>query len=467
MAEKAKEIFGDTVNITTEGKRHLGAVIGSDSFKREYCEGKVNTWIKELSTLCEFAETQPQAAYAAYTKGYKSKFTFFLRTIESFEEYLQPIDDLLENSLIPTILGSKIPEVPRDLLALNPNDGGIGVNVLGKISSVQFQASTKITKPHVESILNQDTIMRGTDSEGNSVHELRLEHQAIKSKLSRIQMEDVDNSLPDNLKPFVEQARDKGASSWLNALPISEQHLTLNKQEFKDAMRLRYNLPLAGLPANCPCGERFNVTHALSCGKGGFVYQRHDNIRDLLTHLLDKVSKDVVAEPHLIPVTGEQMALKSANIKDESRLDIKAKGFWQRGQTAFFDIRTTHVNALSQMTKNTSTIFRSHEQAKKREYLQRVLDIEHGAFTPLVFGTNGGMGEECHRFVSHLSNKLAEKTNDSYSSVCTWLRTRLSMEITRAVILCVRGSRVPFRKQTDNITDFELMNMECRNIINE
>ena len=30
---------------------------------------------------------------------------FFLHTIESFEEYLQPIDDLLEKSLIPTILG--------------------------------------------------------------------------------------------------------------------------------------------------------------------------------------------------------------------------------------------------------------------------------------------------------------------------------------------------------------------------
>jgi hypothetical protein len=265
----------------------------------------------------------------------------------------------------------------------------------------------------------------------------------------------------------VEQARDKGASSWMNALPISEQHLTLNKEEFKDAMRLRYNLPLSGLPTNCPCGDRFNVTHALSCQKGGFVHQRHDNIRDLLTHLLDKVCKDVEAEPHLIPVTGERMMLKSANTKDESRLDIKANGFWQRGQTAFFDIRTTHVNALSQMTKKTSAIFRSHEEAKKREYLQRVLEIEHGTFTPLVFGTNGGMGDECQRFMSHLSNKLAEKTNDTYASVCTWLRTRLSMEITKAAVLCVRGSKVPFRKQTDNITDFELMNTECRNIINE
>jgi len=463
MAEKAKEIFGDTVNITTEGKRHLGAVIGSETFKREYCEDKVNTWIKELSTLCEFAETQPQAAYAAYTKGYKSKFTFFLRTIENFDEYLHPIDDLLDNKLIPTLFGAKTPEVPRDLLALNPNDGGIGINILGQVSGNQFKASSKITQPHVESILNQDTIMHTTNSEGKSTQELMQENNAKKHEQRKQQMEEIDINLPENLKTFVEQARDKGASSWMNALPISEQHLTLNKEEFKDAMRLRYNLPLSGLPTNCPCGKRFDVTHALTCKKGGFVSQRHDNTRDLLTHLLDKVCKDVEAEPHLIPVTGERMALRTANTNDESGLDIKAKGFWQRGQTAFFDIRITHVNSTSQKNKTTSAIFRSHEEAKKREYLQRVLEIEQGAFTPLVFGTNGGMGEECRRFISHLSNRLAEKTNDSYASVCTWLRTRLSMEITRSAILCVRGSRVPFRKRTENINDFELMNVECRN----
>lgn len=467
MAEKAKGIFGETVNITTEGKRHLGAVIGSANFKREYCESKVNTWIKELTTLCEFAETQPQAAYAAYTKGYKSKFTFFLRTIENFDEYLSPIDSLLDNTLIPKLFGAETLEVPRELLALNPNDGGIGVTMLSQVSSNHFKASTRITQPHVESIINQDSIMRTTDADGKCTEDLIQENKTKKQQQRREQIENIDISLPEHLKTFVEQTRDKGASSWLNALPIKEQHLTLNKEEFRDSLRLRYNLPLSGLPTNCPCGERFDVTHALSCKKGGFVSQRHDNTRDLLTLLLDKVCTDVEAEPHLIPVTGEQMTLKSANTKDESRLDIKAKGFWQRGQTAFFDIRITHVNSTSQKNKATSVIFRSHEEAKKREYLQRVLDIEQGAFTPLVFGTNGGMGEECRKFISHLSNKLAEKTNDSYASVCTWIRTRLSMEIMRSAILCVRGSRVPFRKRIDNLDDFTLMNVECSNLTNK
>ena len=81
MASRAKKEFGDTVNITTEGKRHLGAVLGSENYKDEFCKEKVDEWRGQLENLAEIAETQPQAAHAVYTKGYRSKFTYFLRTI--------------------------------------------------------------------------------------------------------------------------------------------------------------------------------------------------------------------------------------------------------------------------------------------------------------------------------------------------------------------------------------------------
>ena len=42
-------------------------------------------------------------------------------------------------------------------------------------------------------------------------------------------------------------------------------------------------------------------------------------------------------------------------------------------------------------------VFKEQEEEKKRKYQQRVLDVEMGSFTPLVFGTNGGMGNECQR----------------------------------------------------------------------
>ena len=42
VASRAKKEFGDTVNITTEGKRHLGAVLGSENYKNEFCKEKVD-----------------------------------------------------------------------------------------------------------------------------------------------------------------------------------------------------------------------------------------------------------------------------------------------------------------------------------------------------------------------------------------------------------------------------------------
>ena len=95
--------------------------------------------------------------------------------------------------------------------------------------------------------------------------------------------------------------------------------------------------------------------------------------------------------------------------------------------------------------------------------MQRVIDVEHGVFTPLVFGTNGGMGGECQVFVKQLATTLAEKSGDSYADIMTWIRTRISAEILRSTITCIRGSRVPFRKRDSNSEDFCLMNLEARN----
>ena len=87
----------------------------------------------------------------------------------------------------------------------------------------------------------------------------------------------IDENLPSNLKPYIEQARDKGASTWLTASPIEEQNFCLTKGEFRDGLKLRYNIPLEELPSFCPCGQKFTVSHALSCKKGGFINMRHDN----------------------------------------------------------------------------------------------------------------------------------------------------------------------------------------------
>ncbi len=153
------------------------------------------------------------------------------------------------------------------------------------------------------------------------------------------------------------------------------------------------------------------------------------------------------------------MRYRTSNRQDDARLDIKARGFWRRGQDAYFDIRVTHVNARYNSNLNTAKIFEQHEQEKKRCYNQRVIDIEHGTFTPLVIGTNGG--KECSVFVKQLCLFLSEKQNENYGMLVNWLRTKLSFEILKSSLLCIRGTRSPWHKNFPIGNDFLLYKHEA------
>ena len=50
----------------------------------------------------------------------------------------------------------------------------------------------------------------------------------------------------------------KGASNWLNVLPLAEEGYVLIKEEFRDAMAMRYSKHILGLPRKCACGSNFD-----------------------------------------------------------------------------------------------------------------------------------------------------------------------------------------------------------------
>ena len=204
----------------------------------------------------------------------------------------------------------------------------------------------------------------------------------------------------------------------MSVLPLDDYGFVLNKGEFRDAVRLRYGLNLRGMPSQCPCGQNYDITHALNCKKGGFVTVRHNNIRDFEANLIKTVCSDVEIEPKLQPVND-----------DELRLDVRARGFWRPAQSAFFDIRVTNPNAKSQTDIPIEKVYKKHEEEKKRKYNDRVLNNEHGSFTPLVFSINGGMGQESVVFHKHLAEKIATKTGQRYERVMAWIRCKLSFVI--------------------------------------
>ena len=78
----------------------------------------------------------------------------------------------------------------------------------------------------------------------------------------------------------LDASMENGASIWLTVLPIKEYGFALDKQSFRDSVYIRYNIPLPRLPTSCVCGASFNIEHALSCPRGGFIINRHNEIRN-------------------------------------------------------------------------------------------------------------------------------------------------------------------------------------------
>ena len=214
------------------------------------------------------------------------------------------------------------------------------------------------------------------------------------------------------------------------------------------------------MPASCPCGNQFNVDHALTCPKGGFINQRHDVLRDTLAATFDEVCNDVQTEPHLQPLTGEILP-ENSNVSECGRLDIAVGSFWQKGQRAYFDVRVFNPFAQRYKCQKLASTFLSNEKEKKRAYNQRVINIEHGSFTPLVFTPYEGAGREAERCLSELAALIAHKRDLQYGMVTNWLRTKISFTLTKSAVLCLRGSR-SIKRMKIEAADIEIADANSR-----
>ena len=448
--QRTEELFRDSeIKITTAGKRHLGAVIGSPEYKQTYIEGKVEEWCMRLKKLSHIARAHPQAAYIAYIQGEQHRYTYFLRTISNIAHIMKPLDEIIDNEFIPALFGNNISESDRELLALPIKEGGMGLRVISELADPSYEASTKITFPLKNQILVQSMDL----PENEEVKKARGDTVATLREQARIKNEALMESQPTATKRNFEQLSQPGASTWLGALPLKDQGFNLNKAEFQDALNLRYDRPLKNLPSKCGCDRPFNVTHAMNCNKGGFISARHDNVRNFEAQLLKQVCQDVQVEPPLQPVSGVTFH-RSAITTDEARLDVRARGFWRNGQNAFFDIRTTNADNASQRNLPLSSILRNHEQEKKRAYNARVMEIEQGTFTPIVLTVKGVMAPEATRYHKVLAEKISVKTGEKYEDVTRLIRIKLSFLVLKAALLCLRGSRTVFSQNAASCTDF-------------
>ena len=75
--------------------------------------GEVECWVNEVEKLSKITETQPHAAYAAYTHGLSFKWNYLLRITDWEENQLKDILESLKRSIqshfIPALTGRPPP----------------------------------------------------------------------------------------------------------------------------------------------------------------------------------------------------------------------------------------------------------------------------------------------------------------------------------------------------------------------
>ena len=108
--------------------------------------------------------------------------------------------------------------------------------------------------------------------------------------------------------------------------------------------------------------------------------------------------------------SGESMSARSGNIDDGARVHIRAKGFWNGSQDALFDVRVFYPKASTNRSSNLLSVYKRHQQAKKREYGQRIRDVERGVFTPLALSSTGGMRNEATASYKRLTIAKEKRT---------------------------------------------------------
>ena len=234
----AISIFVNTgVSVTPNGRPYLGAAIGSQEYVTGQVESKVNEWISNIQCLATVAVTQPHAAFSALTHGLTSRWTYLSRTIPDIGPLLRPLDDTLHSVLLPALTGRPPPsDLECTFFALPARLGGLGIGIPSRSAIRELHSSLLVTSTLCDHILAQDheygyeIIVKQLEAKALAI--VRQENYVKTSA----DAEEIHKLLPTSLRRSVDLAKEKGASTWLTALPLVEHGFTLHKGAFRDGI---------------------------------------------------------------------------------------------------------------------------------------------------------------------------------------------------------------------------------------
>ena len=81
---------------------------------------------------------------------------------------------------------------------------------------------------------------------------------------------------------------------------------------------------------------------------------------------------------------------------------------------------------------------------RRRAYEQRILQVKHGTFTPLILSTSGGWRPSATVAFKRLAGLIATKLGQPHSTALRLIRCKIGFSLMQSRIMCLCGPRPSF-----------------------
>jgi len=365
-ARAAFEEAGITVNFC-RGKRYVGGYVGSEAMLEHWMDPKVKKWVAGFEILARIASRFPQTAYAGLVSSLQAELQY-LCVVPGAEQFFGPIESAICEKFIPALLqvSEPVDEALCQLLSHGVKSGGIAIRNPVISAPLLHQCSVDACAILIKAL--QDGGGLKAEAHKTVVKAAGNEARTARLKEEQVNLDGMKGSGRRKVAKRLERMGETGA--WLSVIPNRFDGTELSREEFQDNLALRYGLRPRGLPERCDgCNEPFTVEHGLSCKKGGFVGQRHDDLCEELAHLCSMAltPSRISSEPEIFYGRELNAAQRTEGevLGDEARGDVGAHGFWKRGRTTIFDVMICDTDAKSYGNRTSKKVLESAALRKR------------------------------------------------------------------------------------------------------
>jgi hypothetical protein len=451
LQAEARAALQDFPFTYVEGHRYLGSFAGSTATRDTWLDPKIQQWVASVEKFAQLALRFPQSAYAGLTKSLQMQWQYTQRVVPDCSAKFAPVEKALRESFLPALFQIEtIDDDFRRRLALSVKQGGLGIPNPVATADGNHEDSLRSTRMLTESLLE--------DPANFDVRKFKQECSQQRRKAAAARQEAGDSEF-DSLIVGCSLAerrrinRTKSTGRWLTVTPADANGTTLSANEFRDSLMLRYGLRPHNLPERCDgCNAPFTVNHAMCCPKGGLIAIRHDEMKMEWHSICAAAFKPsrVTDEPEIHSGRGPTLVHTANGMSaalPETRGDVGVHGFFERSVTTIFDVSICDTDCPSYRNMDPAQVLVNREKNKKTKHLAACL-AQRRTFTPLVFSVDGLRAKETNAACKHVAAKLATKWKRSYSDVCGYVHSRLSIALVRSASLCLRGARDPLARCT-------------------